>query len=257
MAQDERGLIACEDCGALNEMATRLLDQAREQVSLLERDLRGKRSRISQLERDRKTKLQTSKRYQEALEVLRHWKKTCAPKAREIDSPERLEAVIARLNGGHTVDELKECASGYAKRPYVTQGGRSATGTASQWFADAELIYRNPENVRKGIAWAREDGTSSGDSQPTLAGVSMERLSWRRVQMANRALIVRELEKQYGKGLEDYNGFTSWPCPKCDNHPASTLRIAPSGMTWLAQCSACGLDETRLIAAITGDKRDG
>jgi transcription elongation factor Elf1 len=82
----------------------------------------------------------------------------------------------------------------------------------------------------------------------------MERLSWRRVQMANRRLIVRSLEEQFGKGLDDGYGTVAWPCPKCNNHPASTLRVAPSGMTWLAQCSSCGLDETRLIAAITGDK---
>jgi hypothetical protein len=254
MAHDEPGLVACEECGALNETATLLLDQAREQVALLERDLRGKRSRISALERDRKTKLQTSKRFQEAMVVLRHWKDVCAPKAREIDSPERVEAVIARLNGGHTVEELKLSASGYARRPYVTREGRSATGTASQWFADAELIYRNPENVRKGIAWAAPDSGSTSTSPTTLDERSIARLSWRRVQSANRALIVRALEEQFGKGLDDGYGIVAWPCPRCDNHPASTLRVAPSGMTWLATCSSCGLDETRLIAAITGDK---
>lgn len=228
-----------------------LLDQANEQVSLLERDLRGKRSKISQLERDRKTKLQTSKRYQDALIVLRHWKEVCAPRAREIDSPERMEAVLARLNGGHTVDELKLSASGYAKRPYVTSQGRSATGTASQWFADAELIYRNPENVRKGIAWA---DPSNDAALPAARNVmDLARIPWRQVQIANRKLIVSALEEQFGKGLEDGGGYTVWPCPKCNNDPASTLRIAPYGMTWLAQCSQCGINETQLIAAITGD----
>jgi hypothetical protein len=255
MARDLPELIACEGCGTLNEQATALLDQARDDIANLEKELRGKRAKISRLEADRFAKLRQHKKYEAAMDVLRHWQATCAPKAREIDSQERLSAVLARLTGGHTVAELKLCATGYAKRPYVGKGGRSSTGKPNEWFADAELIYRSAEHVRKGIALA------ATTDAPESAG-PIDRLSWRRVWHANRKLILDTLAEQYGRQalLKHPSGYTlSW-CPKCsrdDDGIYRPLRIADEPGRYLAECQGCGLNDTRLIAAITKESNDG
>lgn len=254
MARDPGEIIACEDCGCVQERATALLAQARQQIDELERDLRAKRSKITALERDRTAKLRQSPRYEEALDILRHWQKVCAPNAKEIDSDDRLMAVLARLNGGHSAEELKLAATGYSKRPYVTREGRSATGTPAERKVDAALIFGTPKHVANGIAYA----ASPAPSGSTLSSSSVERLNWRQVQYANRRLIIRALTEQFGKPVEDQGmlteGYLLSPCPRCDNDPALTLEIAPPGMTWLARCSSCGLDEARLIAAVTEDK---
>lgn len=249
MADDPGELIACDACGTLNERATALFAQIQEDVQNLERELRAKRAKISRLEADRWEKLRKHRRYGDAMEVLGHWRDVCMPSAREIDNQERLSAVLARLSGGRTVEELKLCATGYAKRPYVTKDGRTATGRQSEWFADAELIYRKDENVRRGIALA------AATAEPDRP-VSLERVSWRAVQAANRRLIVRALEARFGRLYEEGGGWLASPCPRCDNHPAMTLRVAPVGCGWLADCSQCGLDETRLIAAIAEEDDD-
>jgi hypothetical protein len=244
---DQPELIVCEDCGTLNERATALFSQIREDVQHLERELRAKRAKISRLEADRFAKLRKHKRFDDAIEVLEHWRAVCMPSAREIASEDRLTPVLARLSGGRTVEELKLCATGYARRPYVTKEGRASQGRPSEWFADAELIYRKDENVRRGIALA---ATTKTDPSPGTG--DMERIPWKQVQLANRRLIVRALTKKFGDPYED-NGYLAWPCPRCDNHPMTTLRVAPVGMTWLADCSACGLNELLLIPAITED----
>lgn len=258
MAGDPPELIGCPECGCLNEHATARLAQAQEDIEALERDLRGKRSKISRLEREKHEKLRRSRKYDEAIEVLRHWQEVCAPKAREVDSAERLAAVIARLNGGHTVEELKLAVTGYARKPYVTKQGRSSSGRPSEWYADAELICRTAEHVRKGVAMA---ATALSPVESALASGQIERLSWRQVKAANRRFIIAALEEQFGTLLEDDSilsegGLVS-PCPRCEEGAGlGRLQIAPPDWNWIARCSACGLDETRLLAAITEEPTD-
>lgn len=246
MARDPHQLIACPDCGALQEDASLLLAQARTDIEGLERDLRVKRAKITRLEGEQHDKLKKSKRFGEAQTVLRYWQERLMPTAREIDSPDRLECVIARLNGKYLVDDLKLCVDGYAKKPYVTKDGRSAHGTPVERKIDASLIFSTPKHVENGMAWAKD-----------VAGIQttgdISRLSWRRVKYENRRLIVRALTEQFGPGLHDSDLLlTRWPCPRCNNDPACTLVVSDhTDFNYLAQCSTCGLDDTRLIAAIT------
>lgn len=256
MALDAVELIACPECGCLNEQATALLDQSRLHIDGLERDLRVKRAKITRLEGERKDALIGSQFYHDAMEVLRYWSEKLAPNAREIDSTDRLEAVIARLKGKYTVAQLKECVDGYAKRPYVTREGRSLHGTPAERKVDASLIFGTPKHVDNGIAYA---ASGSSPAAGAIHSGSLERLSWRQVQIANRRLIIRALTERFGEPFEDDSmlsgGYLLSPCPRCDNAPICTLRIAPPGMGWVAQCSACGLDELRLMAAITEDTK--
>lgn len=251
MARSEPVLVACEECGALNEGATALLSQTQRDLEGAERDLRGKRAQITRLEGERHEKLKKSKRFGEAMTVLRYWQEKLMPTAREIDSPDRLEAVIARLNGKYVVEDLKLCVDGYVKRPYVTKDGRSAHGTKAQWKADAVLIFSTPRHVDSGIAWA-----NSGGPEFAVTG-DLSRLSWRRVKYANRQLIVQALTEQFGAGLhDDFYQHTRWPCPRCNNDPACTLVVSDNtNLNYLAECSQCGLDDMRLIAAITEEPK--
>lgn len=255
MAGEPPELIVCEDCGCLNERATALLDQVKGDLKRAEQDLVGKRRQIDRLKAERWEKLKASKRYPQAMEVLRHWQEVCAPNAKEIDSADRLGAVLARLNGGHTVEQLKLCATGYGMFPFVTDKGRASQGSQSQWHADAELIYRTPKHVQTGIALAAR----AAESPATFSG-SIERLSWRAVKRANRQYILRVLRETYGtRGLETESfagGYSYWefPCPRCLELGDDdwSLKVFPDDFgDRIVECWRCGLDEARLIAAIT------
>ena len=249
MAGSPPELIACPDCGALQEDASLLLAQAQADIEGLERDLRVKRAKITRLEGERHDKLKASKRFGEAMTVLRYWNEKLAPNAREIDSPDRLECVIARLNGKYPVEDLKLCIDGYAKKPYVTRDGRSAHGTPAQRKVEATLIFGDPKHVDNGIAWA--NSSTFTDEDKPVGDIS--RLDWRKVKAANRALVVRALTEQYGPGLQDrLMAHTLWPCPRCDDDVALTLRVSDDPhLSYIAECWRCGLNESRLIAAIT------
>jgi len=240
--------LGCPACGTLladlEDEIRALHEQQQEHIRGLERDLAVKRAKITRLQKDRWAELRASPLYAKALDVLKHWQAVCRPNAREIDSSPRLEAVFARLRGGHTVEELKLAADGYARRPFVVEGRRCAMGRPDQWHADAELIYRSDEHVRRGIAMA------SVESEPSVDLRDWSRIPWRRVRRANRQRLLEALRESCGAPLEE-DGFLLFPCPRCRSDPALSLRVAPEGFAWLARCSRCGVDDERLLEAIT------
>ena len=248
MAQDASGLIYCEACGVVNETATALLADAHQHIDGLERDLRSKRATISRLENSKADRLQGSKNVEKARQVLLHWQATCAPKAKEIESEDRLGNVLARLAGGFTVDELKLCADGYAKRPYVVNGKRSANGKPTERHVDAELIYRDPKRVQAGIALAEAPAVTVADLG------DWQRIDWRKVRRANHREIIRALTEMYGKpAVEDgiLTPAVRTTCPRCDG---TLLVYEPddAGASML-RCS-CGLDEAMFFRALREDE---
>lgn len=238
-------MIFCEACGVVNETAYALLADTRETIEGLERDLRTKRAAISRLERSKAERLQTSKHRESALVVLRHWKETCMPNAREIDSEDRLGNVLARLAGGATVDELKRCADGYAKRPYVVKGGRSAHGKPTERHIDAELIYRTPKHVQAGLALAEQGDSTEPD--PT----EWEKIDWRRVRRANHRVILRALTELSGKPYHDETMRSHHTeCPRCGG--ALTI-FDPDVSESLLSCTGCSIDEATFFRALRED----
>lgn len=169
----------CPECGAVlsglpSMLASRdeQIEIQREDIQNLERELRTKRGQIRKLREDQDAALRDSPQYEAAMEVLTFWRKMCAPKAREL-SGKRLEAVMARLRGGYAAAELKQAIVGYAARPYVTQGRRTATGASDDLHVDAELIFRDAKHVDLGIRMAEQgQAMSSALSDPVPAPVS-------------------------------------------------------------------------------------
>ena len=235
-------IVACRECGSVNAEATELVGQLRADIRHLEADLRAKRARLAAMRGEQASAAEGAAEKALALEVLSEWKRLCSPRARELNGP-RLEKTLARLRAGYTADQLRQCIHGYAARPYVVGGVRSSIGLPSQRHVDPDVIFRDAKHVDAGIAIGDEE---DGDRIPLDA---IERISWRQVQRANRQLIVSTLEHRFGGPLED-GGFLSWPCPRCDNDPATTLRIAPTGYSWLAACSTCGLTDDVLLGAV-------
>jgi hypothetical protein len=153
----DQPLHVCGECGCLlpdvqRALATRdqMVDVLREDVASLEAELRSKRAAIKRLKSDQDRSLRADPRYDEAMNVLSHWRATCAPQARELGG-KRLENVLARLHGKYTSDQLKRSAEGYALKPYVVNGRRQPSGPKDDWRADAELIYRDAAHVDQGM----------------------------------------------------------------------------------------------------------
>jgi hypothetical protein len=238
----DQGLVVCEGCGTVHDDATQLIKQLVEHRDGLEADLRGKRSAISRLKGEQDAALRASPHYGDAHNVLLFWQETCSPKARELDG-ERLRLVIARLKGKYLVADLKLSVLGYARFPYVSDRGRSATGTPSQWQADADLIFRSAKHVDAGLRLAQR--------QVQAAPRELGMIPWRQAQAANRRLIVDWLETRQGPGLTREE-FRRWGCPKC----AGALWVAPvgAGKAWLACCNSCGLTDEELLPMILDDQ---
>lgn len=244
-------LIACEGCGEVHERASKLIAELRAANVSLGTVLGRKDARITELEGHATQGMRTSKHIKQASEVLTYWQKVVMPTAREPMSDDRLERVQARLAGGFTVDELKKCADGYAKRPYVVDGKRMSTGRRSEWQADAELIYRTPKHVEKGMALA---DLARPEAEPTDIG----HLDWRKVRDANFRTIMQALRaaglepyENYFGNLGGYRGEWICECPKCKGklyiyEPSSNL----SADRGLLSCQDCGIDERIFFAAL-------
>jgi hypothetical protein len=156
----------CAECGEVSDLAAariatleEQLESQREAIGLLERDLRTKRSKIKALEGERTKGMKAHPMYEQAMEVLLHWKMVLSPNARQLEG-ERLENCLARLSGArnarYTKEELIKAVDGYAMQPYVVNGKRTHQGNQEQWYADAELIFREPRRVDSGIRiWER------------------------------------------------------------------------------------------------------
>lgn len=237
----EDGTVACIDCGSVHAGATDLLSQLRDDVHGLERDLRVKRAAIKRLQAEQDEALRASPFYADAQAVLERWRELCAPNAKELGG-KRLELAIARLRGKYTRAELELSILGYSRFPYVTDKGRAPDGKPNQWQADAEQILRSPKMVEQGWRLAKR--------QVSAAPTNLAEIPWRKVRRENRRAIVAYLTKRFGGGIEDGYDFMAWPCPRCDNAPASTLRVAAEGssLAYLVTSSCCGLSDEQMLA---------
>ena len=154
---DGEARVVCAACGTIHDEATAMLEQLREDVAHLERELRGKRAALSRAQSDQLKSLAASPHYNAAIRVLAFWKVTLMPGAKEIASKKRLAPVIARMEGGYDEHGLNLCAMGYAQFPYVAvQGGRARSGSADRKFVDADLVFRDAKHVDQGLRlWQR------------------------------------------------------------------------------------------------------
>jgi hypothetical protein len=155
MPNDVR-FVVCSACGVINEEAQATIEQLQQDVANLERELRGKRSAMSRMQKDQMEKLTASKHYDAAKRVLGFWKNTLMPNAKELESVKRLKPVIDRLSGGYSEHQLNMAAMGYKAFPFVIDGRRSATGPADRKYVDVDLIYRDAKHVDQGLRlWER------------------------------------------------------------------------------------------------------
>lgn len=150
------------DCRIINSNgqaveAGTLVSSLLDRIANLEHELNIKRAHIKRLKAEGDSQLKASKHYKPAVAILEYWRDLCHPEARELTQGERVRKVVARLAGGYTEEQLKECVEGYSKFPYVTdRKRRSKTGTPAQRYIDAELIFRDAKHVDQGIALAVE-----------------------------------------------------------------------------------------------------
>jgi len=225
----------CRNCGFEVEGAVALIHQAEDTIEGLNRDLIGKRSRIKELEREGAEDLKRHPRYKEACEVARYWVKMLAPKAREPYSEARIRPICARLMNGHTVEGLKLCIDGYAKKPYIVNRKRASEGNENQRFVKCELIFRDADRVEAGIRMARE-----AKDRKVYA-------DWRDVRRSNHATILKALPGAvYDPMMHAHN--IECPRPSCEG----TLTIfEPQGVPdTLLSCSDCAMNERTFLAAL-------
>lgn len=235
--------MACTECGAVHAGAGELLAQLRGDTEGLERDLRSKRTQIKRLQAEQDEALRASPFYPDALAALGRWRDLCAPTAKELGG-KRLELAIARLRGRYTRADLELSFLGYSRFPYVTDKGRSPDGKPNQWQADAEQILRSPKMVEQGWRLAKR--------QAPAAPTNLSEVPWRKVRGENRRAIVDYLTKRFGGGIEAGYEFLAWPCPRCDNHPACTLRVvsASASLSYLVSATCCGLNDEQMLALL-------
>lgn len=253
-------VIACEECGGVNDGATNLLRDLQETVETLKDELAQKLRKIKALQRDGDANLRNSIHYKPAMRVLEHWQSICHPDARELEG-DRLRKVIGRLTGKpkpFSEEQLKLAVMGYAQFPYVVDGKRMAQGSPSQRFIDAELIFRDAKHVDQGLALADE---SRYRALRPMAGANMALVPWRQVRRANHREIVKWLDIYHGPAIVDDDGIsvrTMYHCPnqEGDHHPDSTsLQVANADarVDWLVACH-CGMNDEKLLTLIREEK---
>jgi hypothetical protein len=207
------GIVACPGCGEVNDLATERLAVLQQDVENLERELRSKRARIKHLQADQAAVIKAHPLYQDAQDVLEHWREKCMPGARDLNGP-RLKNTIGMLAlkpKPYTVEELKRCADGYALKPYVVNGRRSASGSHDDWYADAELIYRDDKHVQAGLQLkAAHEAMQQALSEPEQA------------TPASAPLVTAQTP--YGARIARYAnslGFAVFPCAPNQKVPAT------------------------------------
>ena len=229
--------VRCANCGFPVPEAVPL-----QALEGLERERRGQRAKLSKYERETAQELLQSPHYPDACEVLRHWANVCAPKAKEVESKERLAKVIARMNGGYTVEELVRAADGYGRRPYVMDGRRRSFGRPDQKYVDAELVFRDDRHVQAGLSLAETP------EEPDPPG--WDHIDWRRVRRANHRVILRALAASYGPAHYDEVSRTHHTtCPRCGGF----LTVYDHEATVTLLLCACGIDERALFQELADD----
>jgi hypothetical protein len=220
-----------EQNGQLQDRVVALVDQntvLEEDLATMTRLMLGAKAEVKRLRKDQDRALKNDARYRDgsAKTVLEHWKKVCAPSAKEIESPRRLEPTLARLHGGYSVAELCRCCDGYALKPYVVQGRRTHEGPKDDWHADVDLIFRDAKHVDNGLAIAdrADDLRQVFDLQQTIevdASPEVSALGQAAMRLARRGLLV-------------------FPCKRRSKAPATRhgLRDAKTDVEAIRRCWA-------------------
>jgi len=86
--------------------------------------------------------------------VLDHWAAD-HPRAKTPTGGARWKTVAKALRLDHTVDELLEAVDGLRTRPYVTDRGRSATGSPSQRYDDLTIALRDESTIARFRGYAQ------------------------------------------------------------------------------------------------------
>jgi hypothetical protein len=166
---DEATPPGCPSCGEYLPHVQSLIDQLAskdEAIDHLEAELRSKRSQLSRARNKRLSDTAYDPQMPEARECFDYWRERLAPAAREFTG-KRLDNVLARLHAGTDVERIKRGIDGCARKPYVTDSGREATGLPTQRFADLELICRSESHLDRFVALAEEH---VAPAVPTAAG---------------------------------------------------------------------------------------
>jgi hypothetical protein len=142
----------CPECGSVLDGAVALQDW---QDAAADAQIARSQKRRLQAQRDRNPK--AHHHYEAAMDVLRYWRDTCHPGAKELEN-ERLNVCLDRLDGGYTPDALKRACYGYSLKPFVVGGRRSHEGPRDAWQADATLIFRDAKHVDYGLNVAERAG---------------------------------------------------------------------------------------------------
>jgi len=206
----------CPNCGILNEPAMELLVNKADALKDAERELVGKRSQIRRMRNEADQQREMDPLREEAQMIFDYWRSRLAPGAREF-SGKRLDAVLARLRAGHSVDHIKKAIDGCAAKPYVTSNGRQPKGETDERQDELELICRSEAHLRRFIGYGEKKGETSSDLIPPSRVLALQ----------NRLDNPKALRR-----LEELRGWT----------PAAVLSLG------------LGLDDDRLVFFVTDAK---
>jgi hypothetical protein len=143
--------IACPHCGVLLDDLQAYVDGLLFERHAMQETNTKQLARIKSLTRDKDMEAHRHRHYLTARQILFYWQQECHPDAREVESRDRLKAVLDRLDGGYEPWRLMDAVRGYSKFPFLVSGRRVADGAPAQRKVDAELIFRSPRNVDTGI----------------------------------------------------------------------------------------------------------
>jgi hypothetical protein len=132
----------CPNCRNLADNYERELARLGQHLHEAELSMRGLRSAKTKLQNEIDGKADEHRRLPEAKEVYEYWRAEIAPLAKEFNGKRR-KAVLARLDGGRSVDELKQAVDG-AKID-------ATTGPNGVRHDDLEFICREDQHVLRFI----------------------------------------------------------------------------------------------------------
>lgn len=92
----------------------------------------------------------------QALEIFEHWKKVFSKRGDVLFSEKRKGKVLARLNQGYTIDQIKQAIDNCAKSEFHV----------TNHFTDLELICRDPEHMDKFIDYVPPPPAPAKPQQP-------------------------------------------------------------------------------------------
>ena len=147
--------VFCSACGTVHEPATRRIEELMAANAQLAIEMTNKQKRVNALRKAQADEDPVI--YEQAMDVARYWKETCAPNARSLNGP-RLQKVIERLREDDIdVADLKKACWGYHCRPNIKDRKRVRTHEGGKRYTDLELICRDAKHVEDGIAIAEEE----------------------------------------------------------------------------------------------------